>query len=399
MLAALIAGGCALTRPKAVPQPQSSTAVVPGIPYARIWGDQMPPPEFMEWLTEYLRTAEARSGDRFSNKLHLHYLALSGGGGDGAFGAGFLNGWSAAGTRPVFRIVTGVSTGALIAPFAYLGPNYDDLLRHVYTEVDLTGLLSFNSVWRFLFSDSLADTTPLAKLIVEHIDEKMMHAIAEEYREGRLLLIGTTNLDAQRPVLWNIGEIAASGQPHALELIQKIILASISIPGAFPPVFIEVEANGKRYHEMHVDGGTASQVFLYPAALDTRKLLAFVGIQRQRTAYVIRNGRIGPEWVETVPGLSTIAQRSIATMVKSQAAGDLYRIYLGTQRDNIEYNSAFIGDDFIAERKDEFDPGYMRALYEYGFNAGKGGYRWQKAPPGFDPPTIEGKPSFERIRR
>lgn len=390
--------GCTLTRPHAVPQLESGAAGIPGIPQARIWGDQLPPPEFMEWLGEYLRTSEIRSNDRFSNQLRVHYLALSGGGGDGAFGAGLLNGWSAAGTRPVFRIVTGVSTGALIAPFAYLGPNYDDLLRELYTEINLTGLLSSGSVWRFLFSDSLSDTTPVAKLITKHINESVVQAIAEEYRRGRLLLIGTTNLDAQRPVLWNIGEIAASEHPKALELIQKVILASTSIPGAFPPVFIEVEANGKRYHEMHVDGGTATQVFLYPAALDTRKLLNYVGIQRPRTAYVVRNGRIGPEWVETVPGFSSIAQRSISTMIKSQAAGDLYRIYLGTQRDNIEYNCTFIGDDFVAERRDEFDQDYMRALYEYGYHTGKSGHRWHKAPPGFEPPAVEDKPLLPRMK-
>jgi hypothetical protein len=386
LVLAFVLTACALVRPQAVPQPEIGAAEIPGIPHARIWGDQTPPPEFMEWLGGYIRDSEVRSGDHFSSQLHVHYLALSGGGGDGAFGAGLLNGWSAAGTRPVFRVVTGVSTGALIAPFAYLGPNYDDLLRDLYTGVNLSGLLSVTSLWRLLFSESLADTTPVAKLIAKHVNESVMQAIANEYSEGRLLLIATTNLDAQRPVLWNIGEIASSGQPHALELIQKIILASTSIPGAFPPVYIEVEANGKRYHEMHVDGGTTTQVFLYPAALDTRKLLS---THRPRTAYVVRNGRIGPEWIETTPGFSTVAQRSISTMIKSQAAGDLYRIYLGSQRDGIDYNCAFIGDDFVAERKDEFDQGYMRALYEYGFNAGKSGYRWQKAPPGFEPPVVE----------
>jgi predicted acylesterase/phospholipase RssA len=241
-------------------------------------------------------------------------------------------------------------------------------------------------VWDILTGDALADTGPLATLIEQHVDERMQQAIAAEYHKGRFLLIGTTNLDAQRPVIWNVGEIAASQSPEALELIRKIMLASASIPGAFPPVYIEVEANGKRYREMHVDGGTTTQVFLYPAALDVRKIESQLGFHRSRSVYVLRNARLTPEWAPTEARLTGIAARSISTLIKTQGIGDLYRIYLGTQRDKIAYHLAFIGDDFSVERKEEFDSAYMQALYEYGFNLAKSGYPWRQGPPGFEPP-------------
>ena len=196
----------------------------------------------------------------------VDFLALSGGSDDGAFGAGLLIGWTAAGTRPEFKLVTGVSTGALIAPFAFLGPSRDAQLREVYTAIGPKDVFSRRDLASLPWDDALSDTRPLYKLISRYADEGMMADIAREYRRGRLLLIGTTNLDVMRPVIWNIGAIAASGKPGALELIRHILLASASVPALFPPVLIEVEQGGPRFQEMHVDGGAVAQLFLYPPA-------------------------------------------------------------------------------------------------------------------------------------
>jgi hypothetical protein len=189
-------------------------------------------------------------------------------------------------------MVTGVSTGALIAPFAFLGPDYDAALREVYTSMTAEKVYRARGLSAALFDDAMADTGPLAEIISLHANQKMLDAIALEYQRGRLLMIGTTDLDAQRPVIWNIGAIAASGKPGALELFRKILRASAAIPGAFQPVFVDIEIDGKKYQEMHVDGGAIAQLFLYPPSID----ISASGIRRQRTAYIIRNAKLDPDY-------------------------------------------------------------------------------------------------------
>jgi hypothetical protein len=200
------------------------------------------------------------------------------------------------------------------------------------------------------------------------------------------LFIGTTNLDAKRPVIWNIGGIAKSGAPNALELVHDILLASASIPGAFTPVYIEVEADGRRYDEIHVDGGTSSQVFLYPASLDMRWAMRQIGLKGKSRIYVIRNSRIEPDWETVKPRIVPILGNTISTLIRTQGIGDLYRIYLGAQRDGMDYNLAFIPSDFKEKPKESFDPEYMGKLFDLGYQVAKNGYPWKKAPPGFEPP-------------
>ena len=195
---------------------------------------------------------------------HVRYahLALSGGGANGAYGAGFLNGWTKAGTRPVFKIVTGVSTGALMAPFAFLGPEYDDALREFYTTTSSRNIFRMLSIVpQLLGGESLADTGPLQALIAQNVDEAFLRKIAQAHRSGRRLYVGTVDLDSQRFIVWNMGLIAVSGRQDALDMFRKVILASASMPIAFPPVFFDVEAGGRRYDEMHVDGAVAARVF------------------------------------------------------------------------------------------------------------------------------------------
>jgi predicted acylesterase/phospholipase RssA len=199
----------------------------------------------------------------------VQLLAVSGGGENGAFGSGLLCGWSEHGTRPVFELVTGVSTGALTAPFAYLGSSYDPQLRTVYTELKSSGVFLKRGLTAALFDDALSDNSPLFKTISGYLNEAMLAALANAYDDGRLLLIGTTDLDAQQPVIWNMGAIAKSGHPRALDTIRRILLASAAIPGAFPPTLFDVVLDGKPYQELHVDGGAFAQAFLYPAGLDT----------------------------------------------------------------------------------------------------------------------------------
>ena len=384
--ALLLLQGCATpSRLAAVPVQDTTRAEIPGIPNARYWVQTDIEPFVRDALASAQREQAylARTGHQ-GPLPPVNFLAVSGGGDDGAFGAGLLVGWTETGTRPEFRGVTGVSTGALIAPFAFLGPEEDDTLREVYTAIGPANVLEPRSLLVALTSDALADNSPLFELISRYINAEFLARIAREYQEkGRLLLIGTTNLDARRGIVWNMGAIAASGDPKALDLFRKILLASAAIPAAFPPVMIDVEVNGKPYQEMHVDGGTQAQVFLYPPRMfDLIRQQGVNVTPRERSVYIIRNARLDPDWAAVERSTLTIAGRAISSLIQTQGLGDLYRIYTTAQRDGLDYNLAYIGADFNAEHKEDFDTAYMRALFDYGYQLGRKGYPWQKTPPG-----------------
>ena len=172
----------------------------------------------------------------------IYGLALSGGGQDGAFGAGILCGWTEAGTRPQFKLVTGISTGALMAPFAFLGPAYDHVLKEAYTTISDKDVYKAHKPLAILLSlvnikplPALTENKPMEELVARLVDDKVLAEVAREHRKGRRLLIGTTQMDAQRLVIWNMGAIANSGNPQALALFRKIMVASASIPAFFPP--------------------------------------------------------------------------------------------------------------------------------------------------------------------
>lgn len=388
-LCAVIAAGlfgCEMSRGNAVPLELQDSAVVSGMgPEVRSWGIGMNP-AFLRPVVESI----AKEREELARHGHIgalppaEFLAISGGGADGAFGAGLLCAWSDAGTRPSFKIVTGISTGALSAPFVFAGPKYDQVLREVYTQTKTSDILIERGLLQALTGDAMSDTKPLWKLVSKHVNEELLDAISAEYHKGRLLIIGTTNLDARRAVLWNVGEIAASGKPGSLELVRKILIASAAIPGAFPPVFIDVEANGQRYQEMHVDGGAMTQVFLYPPTMKLREEAEAIGAVRDRRAYIIRNARLDPEWAQVHRSTMSIAGRAITSLIQTQGLGDLYRIYLNAQRDGVDYNLAYIPADFTLESSEAFDPVYMKALFDRGYELARNGYPWKKSPPAFD---------------
>lgn len=370
----------------AVPDENYTDAVVPGMESVRYFvdGDPNPIAEHAFQSVDRERAWRAKNG-QLADLPPATFLAISGGGDNGAFGAGLLVGWSQTGNRPEFKLVTGISTGALIAPFAFLGPDYDDQLREVYTTISPDDILEKRSLLGMLFGESAADNAPMWNLVRRNADAAMLQAIGEEYDKGRLLLIATTNLDAQRPVVWNIGEIAKSGHPKALDLFHSVLIASAAIPGAFPPVMIDVTANGQAYQEMHVDGGAISQVFIYPPSINVEEAAEKFGVQRERDLYVIRNARLDPEWASVERQIFGIAGRAISTLIQNQGVGDLYQIYLTAERDHIGYNLAFVPSSFDAVHKEEFDTEYMNKLFDLGFAMAKAGYPWEKFPPGYNP--------------
>jgi predicted acylesterase/phospholipase RssA len=324
------------------------------------------------------------------------YLAISGGGENGAYGAGIMTAWSEVGTRPVFKAVTGVSTGALIAPFAFLGSTYDKDLERFYTTIDQSQVMVSRGLISGVLGDSMYDSTPLLRTIRSALTPEMVAAIGREYSEkGRLLFVATTNLDVPVGVLWNIGGIAASGNQDAPELIAKILLASASIPGALPPVMIDIEAGGQRFQEMHVDGGTVAQVVLYPPSFSGDDLVAALGpdgkqllqmvAHRQRSLYVIRNSRPGPDFETVDRSTLKIAGRAVSTLISTQGIGDLYQLYLVCQRDHIDYNVTYIPETFSAKISEAFDRAYMNQLYQVGRQQMLSGKAWSKYPPGYNP--------------
>lgn len=378
----LILTGCASV-PERHPLPPEYTlkAEIPGVPEARFWGDEWP--TFASERFEEFTVADfQREYSGIYNKPH-NYLAISGGGANGAFGAGLLIGWTATGERPEFTMVTGVSTGALTAPFAFLGPDYDDELQEVYTNTTTKDIASKRNPIAAAFSDSVTDTAPLRALIAKYIDAEAIGAIAREHKRGRRLFIGTVNLDAGRSVIWNIGAIAASDYPQKMTLIHELLRASAAIPVAFPPVIIPVEAEGKQYDELHVDGGTGSQVFVYPAAIDWRAVAEKLKVQDKPQVYVIRNSFLEPDYQGIKRNVVPIASRTIDSLIRTQGIGDLYQIYALCRRDGNDFNLAYIPSDFTDEPTEAFDPVYMKKLLDRGYRMALEGYPWEKAPPGF----------------
>ena len=371
-------------RKSAVPPQLRQEATLPGldIPNARFFRDQ-PALISAEQERALIREAKYLGVGRGGALPTAHILALSGGGANGAFGAGLMVGWTAHGDRPKFKLVTGVSTGSLIAPFAFLGPEYDAQLTEVYTTINQSNVYEKRLITAALMENAMADTAPLYATISKYLDERMVARIADEYEKGRLLVIQTTDLDAGRPVMWNIGAIAKTGRPEALSLIRHILLASASIPAAFPPVLFDVEAQGASYQEMHVDGGTVSQAFLIPPSVNLHVAQAQAGYHRKVVAWVIRNGRLTTDWSDVEPQTLAIGEKAVSTMIDYNGVGDFYRFYLETQRANAGFNLAYIGNDFPRDHKEDFDPTYMRALYHFAYEKAVKGYPWEHAPPGF----------------
>jgi predicted acylesterase/phospholipase RssA len=376
--------GCALPQRKpAVPTNLVTQATVLGVPNERFFPLLNAQPLEAEFASAIERQRRTLGVGPDAPMPQVPLLAVSGGGEDGAFGAGLLCGWTQQGTRPVFGLVTGVSTGALTAPFAYLGSSYDPQLRAVYTGLSPDNVMQSRGITAALFDDAMGDNAPLFQTISRYLTEQMLADIAKSYDEGRLLLIGSSDLDAQQPVIWNIGAIAKSGHPKAPETIRRVLLASAAVPGAFPPTMFDVTVNGQRYQEMHVDGGAFAQVFLYPPSVARQRVERMRRHQQvlSLVAYIIRNARLDPEWSSVQRRTMSIAERAISTMIAASGYNDIMRIYSNLQRDGVEFNLAYIGSDFTERLPRPFDQGYMRDLFDYGYQRGIHGYNWAHKPP------------------
>lgn len=294
------------------------------------------------------------------------WLVLSGGGENGAFAAGLLNGWSAAGTRPAFGIITGVSTGAMIAPFAFVGRSEDGALARAYTEVSAADVFEFGAT-----PESLTDTWPLKRRIDRSVTPQLLSAIAAEHAKGRRLLVATTAVDSERPVLWDMGALASAGGPKAIELFRAIILASSAVPGVFPPVLINaVGPDGRSFQEMHDDGGTMAPFYLAPEAA----LLGQDSVHLPtRTIYLVVNNKLTPDFQVAARTTLSVLGRSMSAAIKAQTRAALALSRAFADRTGLDLRVAQIDGRFTQTSAVPFDQKYMKALFAHGEALGRAG--------------------------
>jgi predicted acylesterase/phospholipase RssA len=392
-LVGLVLAGCAtIDMRDAVPTAALvENAQLPNIVGGRSWGDEVPVDVRAEYKKRFPNLKMIGSEATIARgRRQIEILALSGGGSDGAFGAGVLTGWTERGDRPEFELVTGVSAGAIIAPFAYLGPAYDRQLREIWTEYETKQLLTAQVIPGLLGGSALTDNSKFREVIAKYVDREFLRKIAAQYKRGRVLSVGTTNLDAKRPVVWNMGEIALQDTPAAVKLFGDVILASASIPGLFPPVRIQVKIDGQLYDELHVDGGVTRQVYVAPLNVPYKAFDVFYDRPPERRLFMIQNGKGTPEYDPVTPKTLTITSQSISTLLLSQHKGDIYRIWRMSKDADVQFNMLTVPDSFNVKATQPFDPAYQRALFEEGLRIGRAGGPWLNEPPEFKPgpPTL-----------
>jgi hypothetical protein len=310
----------------------------------------------------------------------INYLVLSSGGGGGAFSVGALKAWSDAGTRPQFDIVSGVSTGALIAPYAFLGSAYDQALVDLYTSGVAETLIDADFLPKGLFGASLLKQEPLRAMIERYLTSDVLSKIAAEHRKGRRLLILTSNLDSQRAVIWNMGAVADSGRPDALKLFQDIIIASASIPGVYPAVLIKAKSGEQSFEEMHSDGGSVSQILTIPEGWMTGPGKDEWRKGRRFNMYVLINNALMPEFSTTTNNTLAVMARANSTLIKAQTRSALIATYLYAQKNGIRFHVGAIDMQVPYKMTDPFNTHYMRVLYSLGFAKMASGRLWQDRP-------------------
>lgn len=382
--------GCSTPKRNAVPKEHIRDASPPGMESWRITREDEAMAEVLGQHDRVERMVDQMKASGLDREP-IEVLAISGGGENGAYGAGLLCGWSELGTRPTFNVVTGISTGALTAPFAFLGSDYDEALKTCYTTLSTSDLVTERGLLEGLTSDALSDPDGLRDMLESQFSEEAYRLMGEEHLKGRRLFVGTTNLDRMEPSYWCLSAIAAEDLPGGRQLAIDIILASASIPGVFPPVMIEVvAADGRTYDEMHVDGGVSSQVFTYPVALRLRSSDVLGDARRGTpTVWVIRNAPLVFRYEQVARSLFDIAGRSISGLIRSNGIGDLYRIWLTAIRDGFDFRLASIPFDFDVEPSEPFDPVHMKALFERGRSDILTGEAWRDHPPQIDAADVE----------
>jgi len=310
-----------------------------------------------------------------------HVLALSSGGLYGAYSSGFLAGWSDTGNRPEFDVVTGVSTGALIAPLAFLGPEFDDRMQQLYTGIRAEDIFKIRAWVTIPFKDAVASSAPLRQLIESQVTPELMERIAAEHRKGRRLYVGTTNLDTRRLVVWDMGAIAARPCPEGCQLFRDVLLASCSVPGMLPPVPFSVEVNGKTVTELHADGGVSSQIFVPPivfqAAAGDGKSPGIGG-----NLYAVVSGKLYPDSTPVKQRVLPILGATTATIMYAHCRAELMSLYGQAKLAGMNYHLTALRQEVLvnADTSMTFNQEEMTRLYAEGVRDGLAGPSWRCDP-------------------
>lgn len=324
-----------------------------------------------------------------NGRPRLALLALSGGGARGAFGAGLLSGWTQNGTRPRFAAVTGISSGALMGTFAFLGPAYDGELERFYTRTTDADIFADRGITGLL-RDAVKDSSPLRQLIERTMDDQIIDAVAVEHRKGRRFFVGTTNLDSARLVVWDMGAIAASERPDRKQRFHDVLLASASVPMVFPPVYFPVEWDGKTYWQMHVDGGAAVVIFMSGLVVDELNRLTGIKAERGDAAvdcYIVLNDVLGDRLPEEAvePTLLGIAGGVVRSLSTAATVTQLVRLYRAARGVGFGFHFACIPADYPMRLPAiRFEPDRMRDLFDYSRARAAAGYPWAEQPPHLD---------------
>lgn len=375
--AALPLGGCATIEREPFKATQVEAAQPRDMPRVRYWADA---PD----LIGQMALPDPAEGEP------LRLLALSGGGDKGAYGAGFLNGWTQSGKRPRFSIVTGVSTGALIAPFALLGSDYDDQLTAAYTQITPDDVFEMRFPLAIPFSSSAATTGPLEQLIARFATNAVIDAVAEEHRAGRRLFVGTVNLDRPGNAIWDMGAIAASNAPDRYALFRRILLASSSVPVLFPTVLIETQIEGRQISELHVDGGAIATLLAAPSGPEVQSAEA-----RPRTElYLLVNGKMAGDFEMIDGSVPDIAARTIDVILFASLQDRVNSAYTWSQDNAAAYRLTYIDQDYEIVDHDLFAQDFMKDLYDYGLVRGRNA-AWQERPPAPKPEAESRSENYE----
>jgi predicted acylesterase/phospholipase RssA len=318
----------------------------------------------------------AQRARRMQPEGPFRILALSGGGAEGAFGAGALVGLGRSGALPQFSVVTGVSAGALIAPYAFLGSGWDRQLADAYTSGRAEHLLQPRG-FGVIFGSSAYRGSPLEHLVEHYLTDALMQAVAREAASGRLLLIATTNVNTGETVVWDLGSIAMNGGDHAKALFRDVLVASASVPGLFPPVIIHVQEHGVLFTEAHVDG-TATAPFLVPAGLIQQP--GQDSSTRPTGVYVIVDGRLSEEPRSVELRLRPILSRSISVGLTHMMRATLELTAASAERDGANFAYSAIPVGYGGLSSFDFRASTMRPLFEYGYECAQAGRLWISSP-------------------
>lgn len=374
MTCLLASSGCAHVR-HAVPENLVGKAVVVGMPDLRYYAYKADSPYMRKSLADSFK--EEGESDYMVNGVKTYPALIIGGGvSNSAYGIGLLSGWAKEGSRPVFKIVTGYSSGSLLAVAVFSGKEYEERLADLFTSISTKDVVRQKGIFSILFGDSVNSSSLFAKKIDDIMDEDLMAKIAKEHAKGRRLYVGTSDLDAQQFVIWDMGALASIGGPNSVKMFRKIILASCSYPVMLPPVYFQVEAGGRRYDEMHADGGVMGGIFYI------NPLFEGVGFRTQ--LYILNCCYMSPHAKQVEDNLTAITSRLIETATASKMSGDTYNIYAFAKEKGWDYNLAYIPEDFKPGQKEMFDKDEMKRLFKRGYDDAVEGYKWHKAPPGLE---------------